>query len=89
MCEKARNRTSVTAFLDKFYLRTHNACHNFIELCVPEEAQVGETLYNRMIVDENCDMRYLSRDKNYPNRSNISKNFYNQLHSIYVCVHAY
>ena len=31
-----------------------------------------------MIVDENCDMRYLSKAKTYPNRSSMSKNFYNQ-----------
>jgi hypothetical protein len=31
-------------------------------LCVPEEAQVGKMLYKWMIVDENRDMRHLSKD---------------------------
>ena len=40
-----------------------------------------------MIVDENCDMRYLSKDKTYPNQSSMSKNFYHFiLISVCICV---
>ena len=66
---------SIYAHLYNVYLWTDNACHNVI--CVPEEAQVDETLYFLMIEEKHCDMRYPSKDKHYTNQSSMSKNFYN------------
>ena len=40
---------------------------------------MGETLCNGMIVDENWDMCYLSKDKTHPNRSSMSNNFCNHM----------
>ena len=81
-----------TYSLDVFYLWTDNACHNIISKTIIQLYNVlptWEVTYlkkpkwakrctiKKLFLMKNCDMRYMSKDKTHPNRSSMSKNFYN------------
>ena len=40
-------------------------------------SQFSLTIIDELMIAENGDMCYLSKDETYPNRSSMSKNFYN------------